>query len=206
METSARSSITKTGQEPKRSQKASAPYHSYSAMPYEQAGFRAGKSCTSQFLNITQHIENGVEEKMITGAVFIDLSAAYDTTKHFIYYADDLDLTAQGLTFEIVENSLKKTLETLTRYYYTNRLKPNPTKTQVCASHLRNRDAKRKIMIKWNGIDLKHCDHPQVPWILLGSKPNVQNTLRTDESQTGEYACPVWSKSAHEKKSRHSAE
>lgn len=45
----------------------------------EQAGFRAGKSCTSQFLNITQHIENGFEEKMITGAVFIDLSAAYDT-------------------------------------------------------------------------------------------------------------------------------
>lgn len=88
-------------------------------------------------------------------------------------------------------------------------------------------------MIKWNDIDLKHCDHPQVPWILLGSKPNVQThceqtkakvsarnniprklvgskwkadpyTLRTAILAlcflAGEYACPVWSKSAHEKK------
>lgn len=30
-----------------------------------------------------------------------------DRTKHFIY-ADDLALTAQGLTFETVENALKK--------------------------------------------------------------------------------------------------
>jgi len=50
----------------------------------EQAGSRAGKSCTSQVLNITQHIENGFEGKMITGAVFIDLSAAYDTVNHGI--------------------------------------------------------------------------------------------------------------------------
>jgi hypothetical protein len=41
-----------------------------------------------------------------------------DRTKHFIY-ADDLALTAQELKFEIVENALKKTLEELTRYYYT---------------------------------------------------------------------------------------
>lgn len=33
-----------------------------------------------------------------------------DRTRHFIF-ADDIALKAQGLTFEIVENTLEKTLE-----------------------------------------------------------------------------------------------
>ena len=44
----------------------------------EQAGFRTGKSCTSQLLNRTQHIKDGYQEGKITGTVFVDLSAAYD--------------------------------------------------------------------------------------------------------------------------------
>ena len=50
----------------------------------EQAGFRPGKSCTSQLLNLTQHIEDGYQRGMITGAAFVDLSAAYDTVNHMI--------------------------------------------------------------------------------------------------------------------------
>jgi hypothetical protein len=48
----------------------------------EQAGFRPGKSCTAQILNLIQHIEDGFEKKQITGVAFIDLSAAYDTVNH----------------------------------------------------------------------------------------------------------------------------
>ena len=48
----------------------------------EQAGFRPGKSCCSQLLNLTQHIEDGYQRGMITGAAFVDLSAAYDTVNH----------------------------------------------------------------------------------------------------------------------------
>ena len=48
----------------------------------EQAGFRAGKSCTSQLLNLTQHIKDGYQEGKITGTAFVDLSAAYDTVNH----------------------------------------------------------------------------------------------------------------------------
>ena len=48
----------------------------------EQADFRAGKSCTSQLLNLTQHIEDGYQECKITGTAFVDLSAAYDTVNH----------------------------------------------------------------------------------------------------------------------------
>ena len=46
----------------------------------KQAGFRSGKSCTSQLLNLTKHIED--EEGMITGTAFVDLSAAYDMVNH----------------------------------------------------------------------------------------------------------------------------
>lgn len=48
----------------------------------EQAGFRPGKVCTDQVLNICQHIEDGFENKKITGAVFVELTAAYDKVNH----------------------------------------------------------------------------------------------------------------------------
>lgn len=46
----------------------------------KQDSFRSGKCCTSQVLHLIQHIENGFKfRKKITRAVFVDLSAAYDT-------------------------------------------------------------------------------------------------------------------------------
>ena len=51
----------------------------------EQAGFRPGKSCTSQLLNLTQHIEDDYQESMITGTTFVDHSAAYDIVNHILF-------------------------------------------------------------------------------------------------------------------------
>lgn len=48
-------------------------------IPPEQAGFRAGRSCTDQVMRLTNHIENGFQRKLKTGVVFVDLTAAYDT-------------------------------------------------------------------------------------------------------------------------------
>ena len=48
----------------------------------DQAGFRPGRSCGGQVLNLTQYIEDGYENKIITGAVFVYLTAAYDTINH----------------------------------------------------------------------------------------------------------------------------
>ena len=50
----------------------------------EQAGFRPCKSTTSQVLNLTQHIEDGFEEGLVCGIVFVDLSAAYDTVNKIL--------------------------------------------------------------------------------------------------------------------------
>ena len=65
----------------------------------KQAGFRPGKSSCSQVLNLSQHIEDGFELGHITGAAFIDLTAAYDTIIHrrllakLVILTDDVPLT-----------------------------------------------------------------------------------------------------------------
>ena len=198
----------------------------------EQAGFRPGKSTTSQVLNLTQYIEDGYEKGLVTGVVFVDLSAAYDTVNHrcllhkileltedirlteliesmlsnrlffvelgakksrwrrlknglpqgsvlapllfnvytndqprsddterFIY-ADDLGIGAQDEDFTVVEQRLSQALDVLTPYYEDNHLRANPSKTQVCAFHLRNREAKRHLVVNWSGTTLEHTDHP----------------------------------------------
>ena len=48
----------------------------------DQAESRPGRSCCDEVLNLTQYIEDGFERKNITGAVFVDLSVAYDIVNH----------------------------------------------------------------------------------------------------------------------------
>ncbi len=183
----------------------------------DQAGFRTGRSCCSQVLNLTQHSEDGYETKTITGAVLVDLTAAYDTVNHrallfkvaqilrnttlvriihsllvncrfyvkmegkksrwhtqrnellqgsvlapvlfniytndqpeypnirrFIY-ADDLCIATQSNSFSDIEGRLSNALNTLSTYYKKWHLNANPNKTQVCAFHLNNREANRKL-------------------------------------------------------------
>ena len=58
-----------------------------------QAGFRPGRSCADQRLNLTQHIEDGYEINVLTGAAFVDLSAAYDTSQHILMIRKLMDMT-----------------------------------------------------------------------------------------------------------------
>ena len=51
-------------------------------LPKEQAGFRRGKSIVDQVVLLTQNIEDSFEAKKKAGAVFINLTAAYDTVWH----------------------------------------------------------------------------------------------------------------------------
>ena len=63
-------------------------------------------------------------------------------TRSFIY-ADDLCIASQGNDLNTIEASLTSALSTIPTYYDTNQLRANPSKTLVCAFHLRNREAKR---------------------------------------------------------------
>ena len=51
-------------------------------LPKEQAGFRPGKCTTDQVCLLVNDIESAFQENKKAGAVFIDLSSAYDTVWH----------------------------------------------------------------------------------------------------------------------------
>ena len=72
----------------------------------EQAGFRTGKSCTSQLLNLTQHIEDGYQSGMTTGAAVVDLSAAYDTVNHIILIQKLYNITQDSPLCRVFQNML----------------------------------------------------------------------------------------------------
>ena len=48
----------------------------------EQAGFRRGCSTCDQVTALTTFTENGLKKTLKTGAVFLDLTATYDTIWH----------------------------------------------------------------------------------------------------------------------------
>ena len=51
-------------------------------LPKEQDGFRHRKSTVDQVVLLTQNVEDSFEAKKKAGAVFVDLTAAYDTVWH----------------------------------------------------------------------------------------------------------------------------
>ena len=68
--------------------------------------FRSGESCTSQLLNLTQHIEDGYEEGMITGTAFVDISAAYDTVNHRLLIQKLYNTTLDSQLCRVIQNLL----------------------------------------------------------------------------------------------------
>jgi len=45
----------------------------------QQAGFRRSRCTCDQVAALTTHTENGFQQKLKTGTVFLDLTAAFDT-------------------------------------------------------------------------------------------------------------------------------
>jgi hypothetical protein len=68
----------------------------------QQAGFRAGKSCTGQILNLVEEIEKGYENNVITGTAFIDFSAAYDTVNLRLLFKKIYELTEDAKFIKII--------------------------------------------------------------------------------------------------------
>ena len=76
----------------------------------QQGDFREGKSTTGQLLNLTQHIEDGFEKRLVTGAVFLDLSTAYDTVNHRILMTKIYQMTDDKAMTTIFDTLLKNTM------------------------------------------------------------------------------------------------
>ena len=93
-----------------------------------------------------------------------------ERTYRFIY-ADDLCITSLESSFEAFEQNLTDSLTLLTEYYAKNHPKPNASKTQVRAFHLRKREASRPLKVTWSGTPLEYHSNP----LYLGVK--VDRTL-----------------------------
>ena len=86
--------------------------------------------------------------------------------KHYIY-ADDTAIAVQHDQFENVEEKLLTTLDILGKYYRRNYLKPNPSKTQICAFYLRNRCANCILNVYWNETKITNTQCPKYLGITL---------------------------------------
>lgn len=52
-------------------------------------------------------------------------------------------------------------------YYHRNHLRPNPTNTQVCSFHLRNREANHILKVILNGIEFDNTQYAKYLGVIL---------------------------------------
>jgi hypothetical protein len=84
------------------------------------------------------------------------------TSLNLFQYADNIVLTHQARKFDECEIHLEKGLETMSRFFHQYRLRPNLSKTEVCAFHLGTHDAHRKLTVQFDNDPLiTHVDHPK---------------------------------------------
>ena len=97
-------------------------------------------------------------------------------TRSFLF-TDDLCITSQAKFFNNIETTLGSALGTMTTYYKLNQLRANPSKIQMCAFHLRNRDAKRELNITWNGTGLDNTSTPVYLGVHLDRPPSYKTHI-----------------------------
>ena len=66
----------------------------------------------------------------------------------------------QSKDFASIEETLTSALDGLSKFYTTNQLRANPSKTQISLFHLQNRECDKQLNISWNWVHLTLCNLP----------------------------------------------
>ena len=66
----------------------------------------------------------------------------------------------QDTDFHNIEVTLEEALSQMSVHYSANKLGTNPTKTQITAFHLHNRNARWELKVHWNDVYLQSVPRP----------------------------------------------